>query len=128
MCINRSMARPLKERMRLREWFIQNISQPHLASMAAALFHCSRQTANRELNALVSEGLIVASGRTQARTYQLKILASVGKSFAVTPELKEDVVWRQELAAHFADVRSNVRDICQYGFTEMFNNAVSHSN
>jgi len=128
MCINRYMARPSKERIRLRDWFIRNISEPHLASKAAELFQCSRQTANRELNALVGEGLILATGKTQARIYKLKTLASVGKSFAVTPDLKEDVVWRQELAAHFADVRSNVRDICQYGFTEMFNNAVSHSN
>jgi anti-sigma regulatory factor (Ser/Thr protein kinase) len=45
-----------------------------------------------------------------------------------TPEdLDEDAVWRHDFSPHLEGVGSNVRQICQYGFTEMVNNAIEHS-
>jgi anti-sigma regulatory factor (Ser/Thr protein kinase) len=127
MCINIPMARPQLERIQVRNWLIENLGEPHLASQAASMLGISRQTANRILNELVKEGLVNASGRTQARKYEAKMLDFVQKAFAVSPELKEDTVWRQEIAPHLGDLPPNVRDICQYGFTEMLNNVLSHS-
>ena len=127
MCIYSAMARPSDDRTTLRKWLIEHVESQHLASTAAKLFAISRQTATREINNLVAEGVVTASGKTQGRKYSLSLLAWVNKEIPVTPDLKEDVVWRQELAPHFADARPNVRDACQYGFTEMFNNVVAHS-
>ena len=41
--------------------------------------------------------------------------------------LSEDRVWRSLCAPVVADLPSNVRDVWQYGLTEMINNAVNHS-
>ena len=39
----------------------------------------------------------------------------------------EDQVWRTYVEPQLADLRENVMRICQYSFTEMFNNAIEHS-
>ncbi len=41
--------------------------------------------------------------------------------------LKEDRVWRDLFVEKMEQVPAEVRDICQYGFTEMLNNALDHS-
>jgi anti-sigma regulatory factor (Ser/Thr protein kinase) len=40
---------------------------------------------------------------------------------------QEDKVWREYLQPHLADLPENVQRILGYGFTEMYNNAVEHS-
>jgi anti-sigma regulatory factor (Ser/Thr protein kinase) len=68
-----------------------------------------------------------ATGRTRNRTYQLKTLAADIIRFDITHELEEDTVWRHYLASPLSNLAENVQDICQYGFTEMFNNVLDHS-
>jgi anti-sigma regulatory factor (Ser/Thr protein kinase) len=48
--------------------------------------------------------------------------------YAITDKLAEDQVWREDVAPVLGDMPDNVKDIWQYGFTEMFNNAIDHSN
>lgn len=45
----------------------------------------------------------------------------------LTPELAEDRVWDKLIKPHMQDLPPNVRSICFYGFTEMLNNAMDHS-
>ena len=39
----------------------------------------------------------------------------------------EDTVWREKIRPLMVDVKPNIVDICQYGFTEMLNNVFDHS-
>ena len=41
--------------------------------------------------------------------------------------LDEDKVWRQDISPNLNELLPNVRQICQYGLTEMLNNAFAHS-
>ncbi|MCA1554207.1 MAG: DUF4325 domain-containing protein [Chloroflexi bacterium] len=41
--------------------------------------------------------------------------------------LQEDKVWREQIKPLLNGVPANVLDICQYGFTEILNNAIEHS-
>lgn len=45
----------------------------------------------------------------------------------IFPGISEDGVWRFRILENLSGVRQNIIDICQYGFTEMFNNAIDHS-
>jgi hypothetical protein len=54
------------------------------------------------------------------RTFALGTL-----SIADRPE--EHIVWQREVESYLWVARSNVRGICEHGFTEMLNNAVDHS-
>jgi anti-sigma regulatory factor (Ser/Thr protein kinase) len=39
----------------------------------------------------------------------------------------EDLIWRRDISPRLIDVPQNVRQISQYGFTEIVNNAIEHS-
>ncbi len=49
------------------------------------------------------------------------------KTYKRTTTLTEDAVWDIDLKPFFIELNRNVRDIWYYGFTEMFNNALEHS-
>ena len=98
-----------------------------ISRMAAEEFDVSRQTANQHITALVKEGQLKASGNTKARTYELVTLVHHQDIIAVTPRLEEHVTWQETIVPYLSDVEDNILEICQYGFTEMVNNVVSHS-
>lgn len=86
----------------------------------------SRQVASGYLQGLVQDGLVEAEGTTRARAYRLKTLVSAEKRFD-RAGLEEDLVWREVVAPHVADLPDNVRNIWHYAATEMINNAIDHS-
>ena len=45
----------------------------------------------------------------------------------VTKETSEDKIWNDYVVPLLGDEKENVRAICHYGFTEMFNNVIDHS-
>lgn len=49
------------------------------------------------------------------------------KTLVVTPQLDEHVVWEEFALPEIKHLPQNVRSICEYGFTEMLNNVVDHS-
>ena len=48
-------------------------------------------------------------------------------TLALTPNLQEDKVWREKVRPLLGDMLPNVLGISQYGFTEILNNAIEHS-
>ncbi len=83
---------------------------------------------NRYLRRLIDEGLLTATGKTNARRYELRDLVEiVFKLEGITASSSEDTVWRFRVLPHIRDLPKNVVDICQYGFTEMLNNVIDHS-
>jgi anti-sigma regulatory factor (Ser/Thr protein kinase) len=76
---------------------------------------------------LIAEGILEAQGNTKGRRYSLKLISKELFDIPLSIGLAEDVVWRFRILPHIKNVRQNVVDICQYGFTEMLNNAIDHS-
>ena len=113
----------------IRRFILENLSDHpgDIARVAAEHFDTSRQAMAKHLRALVELGLIDATGRTKDRKYQLKLLQENNERLDVTAQLAEDVVWRDHILPYLPDVSPNVADICQYGFTEMLNNVIEHS-
>ncbi len=114
----------------LRRWLIEAIEtgrQDSLAPVASRQFHVSRQTVNRELNRMVADGIVSATGETRARHYSLVSVTVLDLDLPITPELREDAVWRREVAPRLQGLSQNVLLICQHGFTEMLNNVIDHS-
>ncbi len=112
------------------QWLLEAIEykRPQFVNEAAKKFGVTRQTVNRELARLVAEGLIEASGHTRGRKYELSELKHAWVELDLKEKIEEDVVWRREISPHLENaVPRNVYDICQHGFTEMLNNAISHS-
>lgn len=97
-----------------------------VASSATARFGITRQAVSRHLKALVAEQLVTAHGRTSGREYVLTPL----ERHVVAVELHglaEDALWRTRIAGLLPGLPRNVADIWHFGFTEMVNNAIDHS-
>ena len=100
---------------------------PNVTRLAADRFRLTRQAVNHQLRRLTAAGVLRAKGETRSRTYTLAVLRKHREQYAVTPELAEDRIWREAIAPQLAELPENVRNICQYGVTEMVNNVRDHS-
>jgi anti-sigma regulatory factor (Ser/Thr protein kinase)/predicted transcriptional regulator len=98
-----------------------------ISRIVSEKFNISRQSVHRHLQTLIKEGLLKAEGNTRNRQYSLKPIIDELFTLSVSPQLEEDMVWRQKLKPLLKTIKSNVIDICHYGFTEMMNNVVDHS-
>lgn len=90
-------------------------------------FGVSRQAVNRHLRNMIAQGSLTATGYTRQRSYHLALLTSRQFQFKISPDLHEDQVWRDHVRPLLDNVPDNVLRICNYGFTEMLNNAIDHS-
>lgn len=113
----------------IRRFIIDNVeNQPkEIALVTSTKFGITRQAANKHLQRLVAEKAIVRKGQTRNRSYSLHPIEEWIKRTKITPELEEDVVWRKEIAPSLEHLPDNVLEIWHYGFTEMFNNVIDHS-
>lgn len=95
--------------------------------MVSARFGISRQAANNHLKKLVAEKALVRSGKTRSVSYFLHPMEAWENDYDLSNGLAEDVVWREDVARRVGAIPENVLSIWHYGFTEMFNNAIDHS-
>jgi STAS-like domain of unknown function (DUF4325) len=113
----------------VREFILQKVEKnpSNVATMAAREFSLTRTTIARYVTRLVNEGLITAKGNTRGRLYALRELHTQTYTIDRNGFWNEDTVWREVISPLMRDVRSNVVDLFQYGFTEMLNNVLDHS-
>lgn len=90
-------------------------------------FGITRQAVNVHLHKLMAERALTEAGKTRNRTYKLCPLVEWREHYPITPELAEDVIWRNDISIVLGQMPDNVMNIWHYGFTEMFNNAMDHS-
>lgn len=98
-----------------------------ISRVTAEHFAITRQAVNKHLQRLTLEHAIIDSGKTRNRLYKLAPLLEWREHYEITPALAEDRVWRDNISKALGEMPDNVLDIWQYGFTEMFNNAIDHS-
>lgn len=113
----------------IRHFIVANV-QKHpsdIAKVTAARFDITRQAANKHLKRLVAEKVLSERGKTRNRTYELSPLVESRTGYAITTDLAEDLVWKNDIVPRLGSLPENVRDIWHYGFTEMLNNAIDHS-
>ncbi len=98
-----------------------------IARLTAERFGISRQAVNRHLARLVEEGKLSAEGSTRSRKYVPVLRVKETFDLPLSPSLEEHRVWMDRVEPLLGDIPENVREICSYGFTEMLNNAIDHS-
>lgn len=114
----------------IRQWLIGQIvaqMDAEVASRAAQHFGITRQAVARHLRKLVNDGLIIAEGHTKARRYKLAILKKDLRSYPLNVDFHEDVIWSQDLRPLIGTLPARTLEICEYGVTEILNNARDHS-
>lgn len=123
--MTRMRARGVDVRRYIVEQVTRNPSE--ISRLTADHFGITRQAVNKHLQRLTLEGALTNTGNTRNRTYKLRALKEWQELYRKTPDLAEDVVWRQDISSNLGRLPDNVVDIWHYGFTEMFNNAIDHS-
>jgi hypothetical protein len=114
----------------IREFVLENIrNHPHdISSLTSGRFGISRQAVHKHLQKLIATGDLVSAGATRDKTYHLAVQAEWGHKYALNQESAEDLAWRNDVAPILGRLPRNVLNIWHFCFTEMFNNAIDHSN
>ena len=99
----------------------------NIVAKAAEAFLCSRTTVHRHLNRLLRDGKIIKSGTTRQTKYFLKTEKNKEVTVSLKDKVEEHKVWKESFKEDFETLPNNVRQICEYGFSEMLNNAIEHS-
>jgi len=114
-----------------------------LVQIAANHFNVSIQAVQKHISKLLKSGLLVKTGNTRNTRYSLpketnflnvnqdknslETGASANWKYDVTKKLSEQEVWDNTLKPLLKMTSESVREIVEYGFTEMVNNVIDHS-
>ena len=118
----------IRQTEEIREYILNSVEAhpQHIARMTSERFGISRPAVSKHLRSLIEGGFLEASGSTSARRYSLRRILDESWRFKVD-EIEEDRVWRENVRPHLKELPENIFDICYYGFTEMLNNVIDHS-
>ncbi len=98
-----------------------------IVAIAAKKFAVSRTTVHRHLNKLAKDKKILKTGTTVRAVYTLFSSRDKKVETKIQPGVDENEIWKENFQRDFSSLNENVSYICNYGFTEIFNNALDHS-
>lgn len=118
-----------ENRDKIKEFILKRVEHnpSSIVAMVAKEFDISRQRANQLVNREVKNGNLVQIGQTRNTRYFLADGKHIEFSLKLTPDLDEDKVWSKYLKPMILKYPNNLQTICNYGFTEILNNAIDHS-
>ena len=114
----------------IRSYILANVEKAgvDITRQVTERFDISRQAVNKHMRRLVAERCLTETGKTRSRTYKLAPLSETSELYLRANGLSEDLAWSHDVKGWVGSLPDNVMSIWQYGFTEMFNNAIDHSN
>ncbi len=114
---------------RIRQFIIQGVAKhpANIRKLTADHFRITPQGVGRHLVNLVKEGALEQSRRTRNCTYKLTSSIEYSGIFNLLPGLEEGFVWFSYVKPVVSTLPENVVNILHFGFTEMFNNVLDHS-
>ncbi len=112
----------------IKNHIISNISEnPNkITQQTCDHFQITKPTVLKYMNKLVEDKIIEKTGSNRYPNYKL-VQTRYSWEYP-NQSLEEDVLWRKDISPLLSDLNKNVKEICQYGFTEMVNNVIDHSN
>jgi anti-sigma regulatory factor (Ser/Thr protein kinase) len=122
--------RPSRQNPEVRDFILRNVraNPANIAAETAARYGLSRPAVAGYLRRLAKEGLIDVVGTTSDRRYSAHALVHIEFDVRLTPGLSEHAIWMERLLPHVqGHLAEKIISICEYGFTEMLNNAIDHS-
>ncbi len=87
-------------------------------------FSITRQAVYNHIGHLIKEGTLI---RTNYGSYELRPQEEWHETISISENPHEDVVWRNVIAPRLGKLPDNAFSIWNYGFTEMLNNVIDHS-
>lgn len=101
--------------------------QADVVAKAAEKFDISRQAIHAHIKKLEDAEAINVKRNGRRLSYTLRSEQAFSKSYNLGTNLDEGDVWEQDIRPLLESLPGNVLNIWHHGFTEMFNNAMDHS-
>lgn len=98
-----------------------------IVQLTSEQFGFSRQRAHQYIAREIKNGKIIKIGLTNSTRYFLVGGKNIEFSQEITPGLAEDQIWSKYVKPMLLNCPENIQQICAYGFTEIYNNAIEHS-
>lgn len=119
---------PRAQTVFIRQFIVENVTAhpQDIAAVTSRTFKISRQAVNRHLREMENSGVLLPMGRTRSKSYALREIDHVVIDVQVSG-LEEHIPWQNTIKDRLTDIPRNVYDVCSYGFHEMLNNVISHS-
>lgn len=113
----------------IKKFLLENIEThpKDIVHLAEKHFRVTRTTIHRHLASLQKDEKVFKSGTTNNTTYSLRSSFNKKLSYPLSQDLSESDVWDEHFGFLKKELTENIYAICQYGFTEMLNNAIDHS-
>lgn len=114
----------------IKDFLLKNVENhsSDIVSIIAEKFGISRQRAHTFVSREIKNGKIIKIGRTNSTQYFLVGGRHIEFTLKIIPNLAEDVIWTRYVKPMLLQYPDNIYRVCNYGFTEILNNAVGHSN
>lgn len=114
---------------RIREHILADISlhPTDITKHISSAFSITPQAVNSHLQRLEKDQWITSTGKGKGKRYYLGDKRQYQALFDLDSHFSEDTTWSDHVAFIFDDLPENIVDICHYGFTEMVNNVIDHS-
>ena len=95
-------------------------------------FQITRAAVHRHLNKLIDSGSVLKNGSKNKTLYALPTgnltRAPAGHEYDYNVGVEgEHEIWKRDIKPLLAGLPMNIVQICQHGFTEIFNNVIDHS-
>ena len=98
-----------------------------LVKHIASIFSITPQAVFYHVKTLENENRLRSEGRGRGKVYFLGDIRTHISLFEFSDKPTEDRIWREHFSYMLEGIDENVDEICHYGFTEMVNNAIDHS-
>jgi anti-sigma regulatory factor (Ser/Thr protein kinase) len=110
----------------VRQFILENIdaNPKDIIRITAQKFNVTRQAVHKHIRMLMDKNILT---RDEQDIYRLRTLEEWSASIKINNDTQEDVVWRNEVSGHLGLLPDNAANIWRYGFTEIFNNVIDHS-
>lgn len=117
----------------VRNFILTNVDDhPHdIAQLTGHHFSMTRQAVNLHLQRLIANSDLTRKGKTRRTRFYLAPKKTWQKHYRLPGRhaaQSEHDVWEADILPQLSDLPANALDIWRYCFTEMFNNAIDHSN
>ncbi|MDR0876996.1 MAG: DUF4325 domain-containing protein [Treponema sp.] len=108
----------------VRDFIVNNVTDnpKGIVTFTALHFGISRPAVHKHIKKLIEENVL----EYDDLHYYLKS-ESFAHKYKINKDLSEDTVWETDIKKYFQNVSENVKRILVYGFMEIFNNAIEHS-
>ncbi len=115
----------------VRRFVVENVEAhgKDIARFTAKAFGITTQAVHWHLKNMATEGLLVRQGRTRSCTYSLATFDNWAAAYRISGygSLSESEVFVRDIRGAIGALPENAARIWEYGFTEMMNNAIDHS-